>query len=1422
MKRLAPTFFVALVAISSFLPLAQAQNAVLTFDGLANAGNLPSNDDGYSGTIPLNIGGESGINFFGQNFTSVFVNNNGNLTFSSGLGTFTPNGLATGVGQPIIAPFFADVYTFGTSGIVNWGNATVSGHNAFVVNYPNVAYFAEDNKHNTFQVILIDRSDTGAGNFDIEFNYNQILWETGEASGGTNGLGGTSAVAGYSNGLSGNANVFYQLPGSLMNGALLDGGPNALISGKVNSTVNGRYIFFVRSGVVMTVPSGSGPLTVVGAGNLGTVSLGSPIGGGLYANGGTPPYSWSLLGSLPAGITANPPYFSGTTTQPGNYSVSFAVVDAAKTGSSGSISWSVFGISDTSLPPGIPFAPYLASLNIAGGALPYSVTFSGLPKGLSGTSSGTIQGIVTAPGTFSVAVTVTDVNGISASKTLPLVFAIPPPLSVSATVLAAGALGQTYSQVLGGGAGGAPPYLWSFVSGSLPDGLSLHSGGTISGIPSKIGTFTFAVRATDYTGASAVGSVSLTIAPIPVSIMFPTLPAGMAGVEYPSQQIMVQGGAPPISFTSSGGLQSSTSGGEFETRLAGRASSASSIQIDSNGVVSGTPASAGAYSFNVTATDSAGHSSSGTLGFTVRSYSTDLILSAGSVDFTLAAGSVVLPFQQTIGVQSTNATVPIQYNVSVSGAPASWFTFAPNSGTTPNSVSVSLAPGALSLPVSATPYTANITITCASSAPCAGNTQSFAVNLTVKTVPPQLKIGDLISFSATPGSTQVMSQSVGLQNIGGGTIGFASVSCAASWCSVGGVPGSVAGGQSAAVSISVDPSTLTSGFYRTTLTLVASTGTASVPVTVFISALPALSLQPSGEQFQSVAGGIPNGPLQSFLIDVSGSGQVGWSATVLPGASWLSIAQSSGTASASQPGQGAFSLDPTIVSGLKAGTYYGTVRVTTAGVVNSPQDFEVVLNVAPVGTQQRPNPSPAGLLFIAQPGVAPPPQTVTVSTGSNSPVNVQASTTTSDGGNWLAVTPATGSAQPANPLMTQVSVDTSKLAPGVYYGGVNYAYTGVAIRTVSVTVIVNPALPKASEALPSDGTQATGPQAAAAGCTPGVMAAAQTGLVTNFAQPTAWPTPLQMLLLNDCGTPVANGQIVATFSNGDPPLAMSLANGTTGLYSATWTPRKTAQQTTITMRATAPGFAAVTTQLVGSVTPGTAPLLDRNSTQHLYNPLPAGGLAPGTLVQVSGTGLSATSATAPAGPLPTTLNGTQVLIGGIAAPLSSVTPGVLNAALPFELVPGMQYQIVVSANGALTTPDMIDLIPDAPGIAATVTGLVSASHADNSAVTEASPAAPGETITMVAAGLGLTDTAVADGAPSPSSPLANAVTQPNVTVDGTPATVTFAGLQAGMVGVYQIIFTVPTGARTGDLPLIVTQADQTGNPGILPVKATKP
>jgi hypothetical protein len=178
------------------------------------------------------------------------VNNNGNVTFNSGLSTFTPFGLTGAVAQPIIAPFFADVDTRNLgSAEVTYGTGTVGAQAAFGVNWVDVGYFSSRaDKLNSFQLLIVDRSDIAAGDADIYFNYGQIQWETGGASGGSNGIGGNSARAGFSNG-TGLSGTFFELPGSGVNGALLDTGAQSLID-RSNVDEDGRFIFTVRSGVV--------------------------------------------------------------------------------------------------------------------------------------------------------------------------------------------------------------------------------------------------------------------------------------------------------------------------------------------------------------------------------------------------------------------------------------------------------------------------------------------------------------------------------------------------------------------------------------------------------------------------------------------------------------------------------------------------------------------------------------------------------------------------------------------------------------------------------------------------------------------------------------------------------------------------------------------------------------------------------------------------------------------------------------------------------------------------------------------------------------------------------------------------------------------------------------------------------------------
>ena len=193
---------------------------------------LDRNDDGSTDFVPTGFT----FNFFGTLYSGVYINNNGNITFTQGDGTYVPYNLTT-TGIPIIAPFFADVDTRNpSSGVVHYGQDTIDGHAAFGVEWPGVGQYDQNSTPNTFELVLIDRSDTGLGNFDFELNYDSIQWDY-------------PARAGYSAGPAPSPSM--ELPGS-GTGRFLDSDPTyGLVNHSFQSALPGRYYFTVRNGDVV-------------------------------------------------------------------------------------------------------------------------------------------------------------------------------------------------------------------------------------------------------------------------------------------------------------------------------------------------------------------------------------------------------------------------------------------------------------------------------------------------------------------------------------------------------------------------------------------------------------------------------------------------------------------------------------------------------------------------------------------------------------------------------------------------------------------------------------------------------------------------------------------------------------------------------------------------------------------------------------------------------------------------------------------------------------------------------------------------------------------------------------------------------------------------------------------------------------------
>jgi uncharacterized protein (TIGR03437 family) len=1137
-----------------------------------------------------------------------------------------------------------------------------------------------------------------------------------------------------------------------------------------------------------------------------TTSIATTTGGAVSASfsasGGAPPYSFTATGQ-PAGIAiGSGGSLGGSTSQAGTFSVAVTVTDANHNSASTGVAINVLGLTTTALPNGTAGQFYATTIGAAGGTGGNSFSASGLPSGLSMSSSGYLSGTVNSAGTYTLSVTVSS-GGLNIAGSVSLTIAKAVALSISSASLPDGTVNTFYSQSLGA-AGGVPPYTWAVTEGSPLQGFSMSTSGIVSGTPGVPGNVSFGVQVTDAAGATATATASILIHAAPLIITTQSLPSGMNGVDYPQQTIAASGGVAPYLWTVSSG-----------------SALPSGVTFSSGGVLSGVPGATGAFSIGVAVTDSASpkpSTTSATLGLTIRAPSADLILTSGSLGYSLSTPAMTPPASQTVGVQSTVSAQKIGYSVSVN--PASPWLSVTSGTTTPDSIQISLTSAALNL--GSGDYTATIVATC-TSVSCMGHTQSVSLDLNVTTQPPDLQIDNgLLVFATTNQNLGPISQPIEVENTGGGTIGFASAVCEAAWCMAGPAPASVGGGSSASVPVTVDPSVLTPGFYRTQVDIATSAGKGSIPVTLFIANNSTMTLAPAGQQFSMPAGGAPGNPNGSFLVSVDNSTPVNWIAAVLPGASWLALGTPGGTSSSSTslaPGTVSFSIDPAGAAALSPGAYYGRIEIASADVSNSPLDFEVVLNVTQANAPVTPDAEPGGLLFITTVGGMAPPETVTVYSSSTTPSTFQTSAATKDGNGWLSVSPGTGAAAAGSPGVTAVSVSTTGLNAGVYYGGVSYSLSATAVRTVNVTLIVTGATSatsagSAASILSSFSSGDALPRAA--GCTPTVLVPTQTGLVNSFSAPAGWPTPLAILLSNDCGSVVNNGQLVATFSNGDPPLALALANPSQGLYSGTWSPAKAASQVSITVRASAPGFPAVSSQLAGAVVPNAVPLLTPNGTLHSFDPLVGAALAPGTIVAIYGQDLAALTSQPTIIPLPTTVNGTSVIIGGMPAPLYYVSAAQINAQIPFELQPGQQYQVIVSANGALTTPDSIQLSAATPGLAAFSDGTLIAQHSDGSLVSATSPAQAGEYLVAYLAGMGGTTVPVASGAGSPGSPLAQPAETPVLTIDGNAYPILFAGLTPGLVGLYQMNFQAPAGLPAGDVTVVVSQNGQSSNQTFLP------
>lgn len=159
-------------------------------------------------------------------------------------------------------------------------------------------------------------------------------------------------------------------------------------------------------------------------------------------------------------------------------------------------------------------AAFQLDLTVNGGRASHTWSASGLPAGLSiNSTTGRISGTFSSSGNSTATATVTDADGRTHSRTLSFsVSGTAPDTSptITTTSLPAAIQNSAYSQTLQLTSGNSP-FTWSVSAGTLPSGLSLSTGGVLSGTPTATGTSNFTVRVVDTDGDADTQDLSLTV-----------------------------------------------------------------------------------------------------------------------------------------------------------------------------------------------------------------------------------------------------------------------------------------------------------------------------------------------------------------------------------------------------------------------------------------------------------------------------------------------------------------------------------------------------------------------------------------------------------------------------------------------------------------------------------------------------------------------------------------------------------------------------------------------------------------------------------------------------------------------------------------------------------------------------------------------
>lgn len=240
-----------------------------------------------------------------------------------------------------------------------------------------------------------------------------------------------------------------------------------------------------------------------------------------------------------------------------------------------------------------------------------------------------------------------------------------------------------------------------------------------------------------------------------------------------------------------------------------------------------------------------------------------------------------------------------------------------------------------------------------------------------------------------------------------------------------------------------------------------------------------------------------------------------------------------------------------------------------------------------------------------------------------------------------------------------------------------------------------------------------------------------------------------------------------------------------------------------------------------AATAAAIPAIYRGGVVSAADPLPLAPLARGGLIAIYGSGLADSGLRAGTTPLPPSLANVQVLLAGQPLPLLYVSPGQIDAVIPYDVPAGVPMPVVVSNGSRQSLPETVVIASAQPAvfILPQFGPAQAAAVGPGGLATPQSPVTAGDRLVIYCEGLGSVTPDFTAGGLAPSDTLYRTANPVSVSIGGQPAVVEFAGLAPGSVGEYQINVVVPAGIPPGGaVPLVIAVAGASSSASTIAVR----